>query len=287
MPFVQIYSDALVARVIAEYLAGSSTHQLSERHDIARRTIKRWMDAREVRMRTREERQHRLKCREDAFADAENDEEAAYWVGFLMADGCVHHGRNTAWVILSLAAVDGAHVEKFREFIKSKHRITAGVGGSFGPSSFVRLTVGSRQLANGLELYGVVPKKTAHARVIRLETNRHFWRGVIDGDGSVGLALRRNPAGGLYKPRAVLQLCGSHELMIQFADFAAEVCGSTARPHRSKSIWAVGLTSGPAVAMIRYLYLGARVSLDRKQLKAEQIVSRNDRQASQPGTRAV
>jgi hypothetical protein len=32
-------------------------------------------------------------------------------------------------------------------------------------------------------MFGVIPKKRLVAKVIGLEGNRHFWRGVLDRDG--------------------------------------------------------------------------------------------------------
>ena len=71
----------------------------------------------------------------------------------------------------------------------------------------------SRRIVDDLGRHGVVPRKTLAGVPASdaLAAHPDFWRGMIDGDGTVGLAR------GKYGP--VLSLCGSPAIMAQFADF--------------------------------------------------------------------
>src|ERR1700676_2904171 len=52
------------------------------------------------------------------------NEESAYWIGFLMADGCIKNTRKGYRVInLELTETDLNHIEKFKIFVKSNNKI--------------------------------------------------------------------------------------------------------------------------------------------------------------------
>jgi len=53
--------------------------------------------------------------------------EAAYWLGFLLADGSV---SDAGLLTLRLAAVDREHVERFRAFVGAGHPVTEGRNGA-------------------------------------------------------------------------------------------------------------------------------------------------------------
>lgn len=168
----------------------------------------------------------------DEAAFDEITEESAYWVGFLMADGCVNDTQGQGRVSLSLAVRDVAHVRKFREFMKcsnkisySKPTITHHKGKpSIGTGSY-SFTFMSSKVGVALAKFGITPRKSHTAKVEHLEDDRHFWRGVVDGDGS------------LYwsdgKPN--ITLIGSFDLVSQFrvrSLVGSEVCRQSRQASR-------------------------------------------------------
>ena len=50
-------------------------------------------------------------------------EESAYWIGFLMADGCIATRKSSPYISLRISEVDIEHIEKFRSFLGSNHKI--------------------------------------------------------------------------------------------------------------------------------------------------------------------
>ncbi|KXK60509.1 hypothetical protein AWW66_18515 [Micromonospora rosaria] len=110
-----------------------------------------------------------------------------------------------------------------------------------------------------------------------LVESRDFWRGVFDGDGSLGIYKRpKNPS--LSFPQ--FRLVGRRILLEYFLTFFKErgVRGLSVRPH--KSIFVVGTTCGPAVKITSLLYADAATSLRRKaEMAARIIVDRTARLA--------
>ena len=118
-----------------------------------------------------------------AFDIVTND--AAYWIGFLFADGSViQQQRGAPQVQLRLSEIDRGHLEKFRQFLDSTHAITTSPPGNLGgyqSRASARYAIVSRRLAGRLLEMGRYEGPIAP----ELAASRHFWRGVVDGDGSI------------------------------------------------------------------------------------------------------
>jgi Mor family transcriptional regulator len=255
--------------IISGYEAGANMTQLAVEHDTNTTTIGRILRTGKVTAKPHSEARRKLPMNQGAFDDALNNPEAAYWIGLLMADGCVHMPDYGAVVKLSLAIEDIEHVERFRHFIGGvQHTISIihDIKTNRQPSACVSFC--SMRLAKSLMRFGVTPNKTHTAKVIGLEMNPHFWRGVIDGDGSLYFHAFR----GVHY--AGLSLCGSQNLTQQFVSFVRHhqpKCRITARP--SKGIWATGSAGSYIFNIIRLLYEGANVSLRRKQDIADHFLT--------------
>jgi hypothetical protein len=59
--------------------------------------------------------------------------------------------------------------------------------------------------------FGVVARKTLIAKVMGLENDRNFWRGVVDSDGWMGNSNGRDGD--------KITFTGSYDLLIQFKTF--------------------------------------------------------------------
>lgn len=200
------------------------------------------------------------------FAEAENKPDAAYWTGFLMADGCIsiEKRKRAPGIICQLQASDGPHLEKLSRFFGWGNVVY----GTKEEHGFARISVYQQQIADTLVGYGVTPRKSKTATVCHsLAMNVHFWRGVIDGDGSLQFRVRGN-----YQA-PILHLCGSQFLMRQYAEFVRFHSTAAANPFFSSSVWNVQISSQSAVYLVRLLYGVGGVSLDRKQAIADRILS--------------
>jgi hypothetical protein len=197
----------------------------------------------------------RLPLNHAAFSEITPD--SAYWAGFLMADGSV----SARVVCLFLGEKDRHHLEEFKRFLAAEHKITTTTRKGVTCSAF---SAASTQIIADLATYGVVPRKSLTARCARLETDRDFWRGVVDGDGWLGYKVTR----GRWR-YAAITLCGSVCLMTQFAYFISQHNeGRFPKVTRRGSIFAVHVSGQLAIKIARLLYEGAATALPRKQALA-------------------
>ena len=228
--------------------------------------------------RTRTEPRHRL-TRENTLDEAAFDvvtPESAYWVGFLMAAGSITRaGTRSPAIAVTTADEDRTHLERFRSFVRAMDPITVGTRDGFRDASrsYLSVQVRSGRLAKTLARYGVVPYKALVARAFELEHNEHFWRGCIDGDGSISVS----PDDGVRRP-VISFACRSRELAGQFADFAreaipgCEIEEETRTPRAYCVIHAVTLRGDDCVEMARLLYGDGHAALPRKLAVAQEIM---------------
>jgi hypothetical protein len=204
--------------------------------------------------------------------------ESSYWVGFLLADGYVFtkHGsyKDYPMIELKLSERDGDHVRKFASFVKSEYAVRSRAYDT-NYKACARYTVTSfmsERLVNRLAELGVGPKKSMRETVHPLlALSPDFWRGVVDGDGYVGMVSNR---GRLY-PK--IQLGSSKSVMEKFVDLASTLGVSRPPLNFSKNLYACGWTATPAAVIVDHLYNRPGPSLDRKREAAtlcQQWISR-------------
>jgi hypothetical protein len=129
----------------------------------------------------------RVPFREDAFAVL--TDEVAYWLGYLVTDGCVSidvFAGKSPRVILVQSRAHRCQCERLRDFLGCATQVEDYRSETFGVvRDFSRLQVTSQRLADDLRRWGIGPAKTGTVGVHPdLQDSPHFWRGVIDGDGS-------------------------------------------------------------------------------------------------------
>ncbi len=142
-------------------------------------------------------------------------EESAYWIGFLYADGSVGKGNGSYRISVSLKESDKEHLEKLCDFFKTPKQRVKHV-----PSTkSYQLVISSYILWKRLQDLGFNNKKSWNAKPPEeLKNNRHFWRGVIDGDGSLNSSLRKDQS----TVRRRLDICGTPDTVIDFIIFCEE-----------------------------------------------------------------
>lgn len=113
-----------------------------------------------------------------------NTEEKAYWLGFLYADGSLYKNSKGHYRFeLGLQQKDLNHIEKFKKFISSKHKIHYREA-----TKSYRIIFNDSKFCNDLINLGCVPKKSLILKFptekqVPKELINHFIRGYFDGDG--------------------------------------------------------------------------------------------------------
>jgi transposase-like protein len=263
------------AKLDVQYLNGASLTETARKFRVGEPRLKKHLVLKNITARDRLTAvRNKLWLPPDETAFDKITPESAYWAGYLMADGCVSTvGRFTPRICLISKLSDEAHMDKFIAFLRTKRKKhypknpgLSPTGYRYGPTCGVQVT--SRRMADALAKYGVTPGKTGRECVKLLEFNRDFWRGVIDGDGTIGRMSSRSRIG---QPN--IALVGSVNLTTQFCEFMRHLGSATiVMPKKRGPIYHVGFSYVNARMIIKALYENCSVALDRKNKVAQAII---------------
>lgn len=264
-------TETQTIEICERYLAGENSSGLAVIYEVNSGTIRNILERNSISRRSLSE-VHRT-CTLNQAAFAKQTPEALYWAGFLMADGCVQLSTiRLPYISIELSARDTKHVKKFKQFLSSSHKITmAKRKYQTGYTNSARLQVSSQQLADDLALYGVIPRKSLVAEATSVASGSiDFWRGVIDGDGCLGLYYS-SPTRPNKDP--LLQLYGAKPLMEQFLAFVKTHIKTKATVRPAGTIFQISLKSAPALKIIKLLYKDCTLALSRKHRKALEMLN--------------
>ena len=212
-----------------------------------------------------------------------DSEDKAYWLGFLTADGCVYQKNSVSQISLKLKASDASHVQKFALVIGTNKKVTISSSNVIFPQhngdetkrswhSSASIVICSKLMADDLSIYGVSPRKSLIAISWKGPEHliRHYWRGVVDGDGwicDMNSSAREN-----YHS---VGLCGSFEMMNAYSKWIKDNLGLSAAPVPKGKIYCVtyGGTFAPQ-SVAKLLYSDAIIYLDRKKTLADSLVAK-------------
>ena len=186
--------------------------------------------------------------------------EAKYWIGFLLADGCITSCKGYAVISLALKFEDAEHVRKFAEFVGVPEVAVRDY--CYKGSRRTQLAFSGKELVGRLAVYGVVPRKSLTAAVHPdLALDPDFWRGVVDGDGC--LSISRGP---------IISLGGSHQVVGAFSDYLWTLTGFKPAISKCRSIFQTAARGQRACAVVSAIYYdGCSVGLDRKMAIAKEF----------------
>lgn len=206
----------------------------------------------------------------ESFFEHIDTEEKAYFLGFLFADGSVvkdNENRRSPMISLQLKLEDQEMVEKFKKTIKGEGKIYYDKRLHKETASF---RFRSQIMADDLSKYGIVPNKTyltEHLPEIPQELDRHFLRGLLDGDGSIYQLSHSN--------RYAIDLCSYHATVCN--DFRERcdkflTCSNNATVTRYGTAYHVRFVDKQSVMQLATaLYKDGHIYLDRKYELARKI----------------
>lgn len=248
----KVLSNDNIDTVCSLYAGGKSTIEISKMFNCSYQTINNYLKIHNIKLRTYKEacRKYYIKVPKKL------DEHMFYWIGFLLADGNVFEKGNTRCVQIGLKLSDKKHLSKLLSFLNSNYKIRCYKNACF-------LCIYSDDLIKLLKSYGVFPRKSLTAKVDKkLENNKHFWRGIVDGDGTIGVISNRNHC--YINLNGTKDVCSSFLKFIdnKFTSYNAlekTICKST-----TGNVYRVNFQCGKAFNIIQYLYKDADIFLDRK-----------------------
>lgn len=120
------------------------------------------------------------------FFEIIDNEEKAYWLGFIAADGNIR--KDFLKLRIELNIKDKEHLEKFRSSIKGDMPIREWIREK-NRSCYIEIN--SKKICQDLFKYGITPNKSLTLEIlfekIPFELQHHLIRGYFDGDGSLNM----------------------------------------------------------------------------------------------------
>jgi hypothetical protein len=187
----------------------------------------------------------------------------AYFLGLLATDGAIYeHTRNRGRVSFEIGAADAAILHRLAAAIPYKAHISErrrNTNFRADYSSTV-LAFHALDLRRSLALLGYVSGKKAFSVRPPLAPfhEKGFWRGVLDGDGSLGLTRKNRPF--------VSLVTGSEPLRNAYVAFLSRLTGSRPNPNRNTRdhVYNIVLFDEPAQALAASLYTPEVLAIPRK-----------------------
>lgn len=254
-----------VTLLINEYNDGGSIRDMSVRYEVSEKFARKILNKHGVVLRTRAE-SNRTRyghvINENAFSEIKTEADS-YFLGLIVADGCVDR-RNRFNMTLKLT--DAYMLKKLQDHL----------GMDYGYSESSVFDKRTKKYYHRAQLSTANPKVIANLRAQNIAANkstieklpnidwlndRHFWRGLVDGDGHLKMRETRY---------SVLVLVGSQEITQGFIDFCKNTVGikDTVKPKavqgKNKILHRVQLNTIDARNVVRYLYDESNIHLTRK-----------------------
>lgn len=253
-----VLSQSEKSKLVERYKTGELGKTLAIEFGVSCPAISGILRRRGVKMRSQHDIQCRANCR--AFADL-GDASAAYWVGFIWADGCVTKGQ----LCLRINNRDKNHLQRFAGFINANVRPS--------PQNTSQCSTRCRRIQDDLSKIEIRERKSLRNDLFPWEyipkiNLHHFWRGVVDGDGYYGICGPR-----VHR----IELCGNQSTCEAFCNWCGFGSVTT-----MKMIYRCAISAWDECKnVISALYEGSELSLDRKAAVAAEIVRRTRPQRPQ------
>jgi hypothetical protein len=177
--------------------------------------------------------------------------EEQYWCGYLRADGCII--RKPRGKIITFAQKVREPVDEFARFMGAPNPVRD----IDRQSNFGRNILFQSSTARGAKELDDLGVKTALEPSLYL--SKHFWRGLLDGDGSIAMSKNQ---GSLYP---VVAWSGSLVDMESLCIWIENILGCKApKIGKCRSIYVVAINSSKAKWLGLYLYKGEYACLAYK-----------------------
>ena len=149
------------------------------------------------------------------------NEQDQYWLGYFIADGWARHQGNSKKISIYLESIDKEHIEKFKKYLGTSNAIYQ-YSHAKGQDSY-RVQFTNQEVTEVLYSLGMIKDNKKNPTVPTcLEDSKHFWRGVMDGDGSFGLYKHVDGKSSWVGKKVTASLVGSFDVCKSFQRFCVK-----------------------------------------------------------------
>lgn len=189
--------------------------------------------------------------------------EKAYWLGFILADGCIHMKNNTfiGHFSIDISGEDVHHLEKFSSFVEAQSNIIQHTKHSITGNDLVHIQLTGISAMKDLYNLGIKPKKSGKEEWIETDFPADFIRGCYDGDGYIKKNLHSIGLVGSYNLLSKIQ----HHFLEKL-DIIPKKIGTHGKIYRIEYA-----ATSDKKKIANYLWYDGCISLDRKQVLADKI----------------
>lgn len=269
------FKQFLINLAIEEYVNTSiydrSIPKLSDKYGLNRKTITKYLKERNVEITNT----HNKVPFNETFFDSIDTEEKAYWLGFLYADGYISAKENR--IGLSLSTKDIDHLAKYGKSLNYSKGMNITTTHQFGSKDIhnkngevlqmCSTVITNEHMWKALNEKGCVPNKSLiltfpDKSIFKDESLvRHFIRGYVDGDGTLGVYphSKTNP-----NLEASLLIVGTKSFL-EGVQKALGVQGFLMQKKNCNELtYRLGYSTSKAEKVAEFLYKDASIYLDRK-----------------------
>lgn len=177
------YTKELVDKIIFLYIEEQlSTKSISSKLNMGEWSIWNCLKKNKIKLRDRFAFSQKYEI-DDTFFEKVDNEEKAYWLGWMYADGCVYENKKGCYFHLTLHNKDKYILENFKKSLKTNRPIH-----HQSKKNHDGLFVWNKKMYNDLVRLGCTRRKSLTLEfpkndIVPKHLIRHFIRGYFDGDG--------------------------------------------------------------------------------------------------------
>lgn len=252
------------------YESGLTQKKIADTLDCGLNTVIRRM--KELNLRGRSVGIRNYKINEDVF-DIIDSQEKAYWLGFLLADGCIAKSAGTRRTLrVFLKASDKNHLKKLAKFLnyKGKFHIDNRDNHPRYGIVFNSIILCSSLLNKGWIQF----KEFGDIRIFNFVPDflfNHFFRGYFDGDGCITYHRRNKSDGSLRnnKDWYINIVCKFSNPLIYFSKKIQNIWGEYKDVKSRKTVYALLYNGNNKLSdLVKWMYRDCIIYLDRKYVRS-------------------
>lgn len=255
------------AQIIELYNQGNGCYKIAKEYMCSASTINNYLKQWGINTK-KTPTDYKINSVDENYFEKIDTEKKAYFLGLFYADGCVSNNS----VNISLMEEDGYILEKLKQDCKSTYDIYTIPKRKENHKNQKCFLINNINFKNNLIKNGCIERKSLvltfpDEKIISKEFKRHFIRGFIDGDGSIGKSIRS------INEKEYVE-CFIN--VVSSVDFIKKLSkeiegGSTSKINKGKNAILTIKSKKELLKLISFLYKDSTIYLDRKYKKAEEI----------------